>query len=669
MRAGGRDHLRALHLTDSDDYDGWERLPSGANPLILGVLSPVDYGILAVFVGALAAVALYFRGSARSPADYFFARRSLRWLPAGSSLVVALLPAFTLVALPADAYEYGLKSWIIPAALWLAMPLLISLVIPIYRGLELSSPYEYLELRFDARLRLAGAILGSITRLALVSLLVFFPCQALVIAAGWTIPAWPLVVVVGLVATFLAVIGGTQGIGWTSILHTVVMLLAAATVIVAVWLQVESGPPRVAHVANALGRMEAYDIEAPWSEPWLLWTAAAFWFLAGLMLLITDQTCVQRLLAARSVNEARTSYFAGCLALTFLLPGLAYAGLCLLTFYYDHPAAMRPEWVVNLDGETREPIRGPDGQPLLEPGNPAHLVTWENIDQLVKERRILHPNNKEPFTDPADLVDPASNRVLVERLAMRRPQPGTLRGEVIVRRDAPREMLPAFVADHVGIGGTGLVLAGLFASCLGGFSAALNSLATVFIVDIHRRFGFARKWLAARLAKGTTQLTPADETVLARPVTAALGLAMTLLALASIWLRSPVDLALALVSVCGGPLLAVYLLGFLSPRTTNPGAMWGLTLGCLCSLATVIARFPLVQETIPPSGSLPITAPLLTGFAAALMSGYLLSFALGTRKSNAELRGLVAGYGTPGLRSTDEPWQIIELPTGSERWK
>ena len=70
-----------------------------------------------------------------------------------------------LVVLPAMAYERGLATWLIPAALWLALPAVVLLVVPIVRGLALDSLHEYLEHRFDTRVRLAASLLFIAWRL------------------------------------------------------------------------------------------------------------------------------------------------------------------------------------------------------------------------------------------------------------------------------------------------------------------------------------------------------------------------------------------------------------------------------------------------------------------------------------------------------------------------
>jgi hypothetical protein len=53
------------------------------------------------------------------------------------------------------------------------------------------------------------------------------------------------------------------------------------------------------------------------------------------------------------------------------------------------------------------------------------------------------------------------------------------------------------------------------------------------------------------------------------------------------------------------------------------------------------------------------------------MTGYVLSFAIGRRRSSPDLRGLVAGCGELGRRAIDEAIPLISAPEESNeiRWK
>ena len=642
---------------------------------MLAALSSVDYGVLAIYLAAMVALGVYFSGRQKDTAEFFLGSRSFSWFPLGLSLMATLISALTYTGLPGQAYEQGLKCWIIPASFWLIMPILVFVVIPIYRGLGLYSLYEYLELRFDARVRLVASLIFVVWRLLWLGGVIYAPVKVLMIATGWTFHEWWLIILLGVVTTLYTFLGGMRAVVWTDVIQGFAMLFGVAIVVVAVWLQIGGGPQQVAEIAGSLGRMKPVDLNFSWTDQWTLWGALPHWFLANLSFYVADQITAQRFLSAKSVNAARTSFVINTLALTLLLPGLIYIGLCLLAYYQQHPDQMRPDWVVNIDGQTRQPIVGPDGKPLLDPKNPRHAVSPITIEHLVDERRILQPNNKQPFTDPEELIEPGirpgdADAVRVEKLAMRTPPKGKSRGEIIVARQSPEKMLPHFMATHLPLGAAGLVLAALVAASMSSIDSGLNSICTLLIMDLHRRYGWGKAWLARRLGKQPESLNETDELRLARPMTLAIGVAATIFSLVVSQLADIFAIMIGVANTFGAPLLAVFLLGIFTRRTTAAAALVATIGGGLFTVGlTSFNRLAAADRLVPKSWGISDIWTVVFGVLLTFVLGYGLSFVLGGRKSNRELRGLVAGCGTLGVRAGDEQTPRLDLEGDANRWK
>lgn len=612
---------------------------------MLATLSLIDYGIVGLYLAAMLALGVYFSGRQRDTAEFFLGSRSLGRFPLGLSLTATLVATLGYSGLPGDAYEQGWACLIIPASFWLILPLVAGMVIPIYRGLGLCSLYEYLELRFDSRVRLVASLIFVVWRLVWLAAAIYLPVRAIGMAAGWPAAGdWWLIGLLGAVTSVYTFLGGMRAVVWTDVFHGLAMLLGVVVVIVGVWLHMDGGAGRVAEIAAGLGRSKTVDLKFSWTDQWTLWGALPYWVLAGLFFFLADQTMTQRLLSAKSVNAARTSYVINTLALSLLLPGLIYAGICLLAFYYDHPQSLRPEWVVNVDGVTRQPLRDAAGQPLLDPSDPAHAVRWENIDRLVAEGRILQPNNKELFTDAAVLIDPETNRVLVEKLAMRRPPNRRLNGEWIVRRGAAVEMLPYFAAEHLPWGAAGLVLAALLATCLSGIHSGIHSICTLAVVDFHRRHRWGKTWLARRLNKQPEELSEADELRLARPLTLVIGLGASVLAIGASQIGDVFSVLVGVANVFAALLLAVFLLGMFTRRTTAAAALCAIVLGGLCTAGlTIFGKLAAADYLVPKAYAVADVWPMVFGVLFTCVVGYCLSFVLGRPKPKRELRGLVVG--------------------------
>jgi Na+/proline symporter len=647
---------------------------------VLAALSIVDYGVIVLYLGAMLAMGIYFSGRQTDTNEFFLGSRSFSWFPLGMSLMATLISALTYTGLPGQAYEQGWKCWIMPASFWLIMPIVVLLVIPIYRGLGLYSLYEYLEYRFDSRVRLLASLIFVVWRLLWLGGVIYAPCKALSIAAGWPIPDFALIIVLGVVTTLYTFLGGMRAVIWTDVIQGFAMIFGVIVVVVGVWLHLDGGPERVMEIARGLGRTKMADTTFSWRDQWTLWGALPHWFLANLSFYVADQITAQRFLSAKDVNAARTSYVLNTLALTFLLPGLIYAGMCLLAFYYDHPQQMNPAWVVNVDNLTRKPIAGSDGRPLLDDKNPDHELTWETADGLVAQGRVLKPNNKEPFTDPAEILgpDPAAKDtaehdvVLIEKLAMRKPPQGKFRGEIIVQSGKQEEMLPRFISRHLPWGAAGLILAALVAASMSSIDSGLNSICTLVVMDLHRRYGWGKAWLAGKLGKTPDQLNETDELRLAQPLTLAIGLAATVFSIGVSLIADIFTIMVGVANTFGAPLLAVFLLGMLTRRTTAAAALLATVLGGVFTVGLTIAnKLAAADYLVPKAWNFADIWIVVFGTTFTLVVGYLASFAVGQRKSKAELRGLVAGCGALGVRAVDEDTPVVGLPgaSGTKRWK
>ena len=212
-----------------------------------------------------------------------------------------------------------------------------------------------------------------------------------------------------------------------------VVLLGISIVVVGVWLNLDGGPARVMEVARELGRTQVTENTIPLDRSVDHLGRAAALVAGQSGVYAADQISAQRFLGATNINTARTSYFVNTLGSTFLLAGLIYGGLCLLALYHDHPRDLRPEWVVNLNGQTRQPVLDESGRPLLDPNNPDQKIVAENIDRLLAEQRMLGRTTSCRSRVLRKSLIPETDRVMIEKLMMRRPGQGRGPGEVILR--------------------------------------------------------------------------------------------------------------------------------------------------------------------------------------------------------------------------------------------
>jgi solute:Na+ symporter, SSS family len=128
-------------------------------------------------------------------------------------------------------------------------------------------------------------------------------------------------------------------------------------------------------------------------------------------------------------------------------------------------------------------------------------------------------------------------------------------------------VFPTFIVDHMPTGMSGLLIAAILAAAMSNLSAALNSLSSTTMVDFYLRL---------------RPETPESRRLgLSRTATIVWGIVLFALALAARQSHGVLETGLSLASVAYGGLLGVFLLGVLTRRATQPGAIAGM----LCGLA------------------------------------------------------------------------------------
>ena len=148
--------------------------------------------------------------------------------------------------------------------------------------------------------------------------------------------------------------------------------------------------------------------------------------------------------------------------------------------------------------------------------------------------------------------------------------------EAAARFSSADQVFPTFVVTQLPRGLAGLMVAAIISAAMANLSAALNALASSSVVDFYRPF-------VCREAKESHYMG------VSRGLTLVWGVILILVALGAQHLRrSVLELALTIASVPYGSMLGIFLLGVLTRRATERGALIGALAG-LGVLLLVIA--------------------------------------------------------------------------------
>ena len=160
-------------------------------------------------------------------------------------------------------------------------------------------------------------------------------------------------------------------------------------------------------------------------------------------------------------------------------------------------------------------------------------------------------------------------------------------------------VFPTFIVEYMPRGISGLLIAAILAAAMSNLSAALNSLSSTSIIDFYLR----------------SRPEPSERTRLAlsRAATVIWCVVLFALALAARGRGKVLELGLSIASVAYGGLLGVFLLGVLTRRATQIGAIAGM----LCGLALNIYLWKWTK--------LPFTWYVTVGSVTTFVVGYIAS--------------------------------------------
>ncbi|MFB6272718.1 MAG: sodium:solute symporter [Salinibacter sp.] len=288
-----------------------------------GSVGPLDWIIVSGYVLVILGIGIWATRRSATSDDYFLAGRTITWPLVGLSLFATNMSGSTLVGLVGGAYQMGLAVYNYEWTAVVALVVLITVFLPAYRRLGITTAPEFLEHRFDVRTRRAFSALALVGTV-LIDMAGALYAGALVLRV--VLPALSLemcVILLALLAGGYAVAGGLRAAVYTDVLQGSLLVLGAACVSgmayweVGGWAEVQAAtPPAMRRLILPAGS----DV-VPWPG---LCTGMV---LLGVYYWCINQVMVQRTLAARSLDDARWgALFAGGLKLPVLfllvMPGL-----------------------------------------------------------------------------------------------------------------------------------------------------------------------------------------------------------------------------------------------------------------------------------------------------------------------------------------------------------
>lgn len=273
------------------------------------------------------------KGHKKDSSDYFLAGNTLPWWAIGASLIAANISAEQFIGMSGSGYALGLA---IASYEWMAALTLIVVAkffLPIFIEKKIFTLPQFLEIRFDSRIRTILAVFWVLLY-TFVNLTTVLYLSSLALSVVLGISMTQSIIGLAVIAVAYSLYGGLKAVAWTDVVQVIFLVFGG---LVTTYLALNA----VSDGAGVIAGMKVLYREAPDKFDMILTKDNPYYKdLPGLSVLVggmwianlsywgCNQYIIQRALAAKSVREAQKGLaFAGYLKLVIplivVIPGIA----------------------------------------------------------------------------------------------------------------------------------------------------------------------------------------------------------------------------------------------------------------------------------------------------------------------------------------------------------
>ncbi|XP_026779617.3 sodium-coupled monocarboxylate transporter 1 isoform X2 [Pangasianodon hypophthalmus] len=292
-----------------------------------------DYVVFALMLVISAAIGVYYaviQRRTQTPRDFLVGGQSMTAVPVALSLTASFMSAITVLATPVEVYCNGAIFVLSCLGFVLMVAISSEFFLPIFYRLEITSTYEYLELRFNKVVRLFGTVLFIVQTLVYTGVVIYAPALALNQVTG--ISLWGALISTGVVCTFYCTLGGFKAVVWTDVFQMIIMLAGFLAVIVQSVL-LQGGVSVIFNNSADGGRLNLWDFDPNPLRRHTFWTIIIGSTFIWTSMYGINQAQVQRYVSCKTLLHAKLSLYINLVSLWAILLSSVFCGLCLYSFY------------------------------------------------------------------------------------------------------------------------------------------------------------------------------------------------------------------------------------------------------------------------------------------------------------------------------------------------
>lgn len=492
--------------------------------------------------------------------DSYLKGNSENWATIGLSIMATQASAITFLSTPGQAYESGMGFVQFYFGLPIAMILISIFILPIYYRLNVFTAYQYLEQRFDTKVRSFTAFLFLVSRGLAAGITIYAPSIILSTILGWNLQL-TCFVIGGLVIIY-TVSGGSRAVSLTQKWQMGVIM---GGMFMAFYYVLQSFPESVGFaegvdIAGALGKMEIIDLSPDITNRYTLLsglTGGVFLFLSYFG---TDQSQVQRYLGGKSLKESRLGLmFNGLLKIPMQFFILLIGVMVFVSFQFNQPPIVFNPQKVEMTATQEAELTAIESSYDNVFNEKRALLLTESADPImVKQLQVSQDSLRVAYKEKLHTIDPDFEE-----------------------KDSDYIFL-TFILNYLPNGLIGLLLAVIFSAAMSSTAGELNALAATTTIDYYKKF-----WSKEDDDKKDLRVS--------KLLTVAWGVLAIIIALTAGLFENLIQLVNILGSLFYGTILGVFILAFFFKRV---GAKAAFIAGIIGQIAVLTIHFMKVYGLI-----------------------------------------------------------------------
>jgi SSS family solute:Na+ symporter len=558
-------------------------------------VNAADWAVLLGTIVGIAAYGFWRTRHVRSLNTYMRGDAAIGWGTIGLSVMATQASAITFLSIPGLGFESGIGFVQNYFGLPLALIIVCAVFLPMYRRLNVYTAYQFLGQRFDEKTRLLGAGLFLVQRGLAAGVTIYAPAIIISTVLGWRLDL--VVVFTGLLVLVYTVTGGSEAVALTHRWHVAVIWAGMVTAMIVLLIRLPAGLGFMgaAHVAGALGKLQAVDFSLDPSRRYTVWTGVFGGLFLSLSYFGTDQSQVQRYIAGPSLRAGRLGLMFNAVLKIPMQFVILVLGAFLFVFYQFVPAPVffnQAEWRRHAqDGRFR----------AIEAEHASAVAQSQSTIRGWLEARASDDTAREASARAAMVAASQHSRAVraEAKAALAAADPRTK------TKDSDYVFI-TFILTQLPHGAIGLLLAVMFSAALSSTASELAALGTTTTIDVWRHL---RPLIAADEARNVR---------VARRFTALWGAVAVAFALFAGFAENLIEAINILGSIFYGVVLGLFLVAFFLRHvggtavflaavvaevlvvamyfSLNIGYLWYNLIGCAACIVLSLA----LQAALPP---------------------------------------------------------------------